>query len=159
MSRVVRKGNVIRLSRGLIPRSPLGRHTRVIVGAGSHLRDALYGQVSLLRVLNVNPCSRHSAANKSAGTLVLPQQLVQYSFDVNGGWRENLPWHRRLYLFQPASRQACRWIGVLGYPSENRKTVVCRYLSPGFSSVDGKFGWFGESGKCCVSKQKPLRNP
>ncbi len=32
-----------------------------------------------------------------------------------------------------------------------RNTVVERNSSPGFSSVDGKFGLFGLSGKCCVS--------
>ena len=36
-------------------------------------------------------------------------------------------------------------------------TVFDRYVSPGRRIVDGKFGWFGESGKCCVSRQKPLR--
>jgi hypothetical protein len=30
---------------------------------------------------------------------------------------------------------------------------------PGFRIVDGKFGWFGESGKCCVSRQSPKRWP
>src|SRR5690349_504672 len=33
---------------------------------------------------------------------------------------------------------------------ENRNTVVVSYLAPGFNSVVGNFGWFGESGKCCV---------
>ena len=30
--------------------------------------------------------------------------------------------------------------------------VECR-VTPGRSTVLGKFGWFGESGKCCVSRQ------
>src|SRR5688572_22556283 len=38
-------------------------------------------------------------------------------------------------------------------------TVLDLYSSPGFSVVDGKEGLFGESGKCCVSRQKPLRSP
>jgi hypothetical protein len=29
--------------------------------------------------------------------------------------------------------------------------VVELNTCPTFSSVEGKFGWFGESGKCCVS--------
>ena len=33
--------------------------------------------------------------------------------------------------------------------------VVECSVSPGLSSVDGKLGWFGESGKCCVSRQSP----
>jgi hypothetical protein len=38
---------------------------------------------------------------------------------------------------------------------ENRCTVTCWYSSSGRRTVEGKFGWFGESGKCWVSKQKP----
>jgi hypothetical protein len=34
---------------------------------------------------------------------------------------------------------------------ENRKIVVEWNTSPGLSTVEGKVGWFGESGKCCVS--------
>lgn len=30
--------------------------------------------------------------------------------------------------------------------TENLNTVVVRYISPGRSTVDGKAGWFGESG-------------
>src|SRR5690606_41695418 len=37
----------------------------------------------------------------------------------------------------------------------NRKTVVEVKVSPGRRTVDGNDGWFGESGKCCVSRQKP----
>ena len=29
--------------------------------------------------------------------------------------------------------------------------VVELMVCPALISVDGKFGWFGESGKCCVS--------
>ena len=35
------------------------------------------------------------------------------------------------------------------------KTVSECKVWPGFRVVDGKAGWLGESGKCCVSKQKP----
>jgi hypothetical protein len=34
---------------------------------------------------------------------------------------------------------------------ENWKMVVVLNFWPGLSTVDGKFGWFGEFGKCCVS--------
>ncbi len=34
---------------------------------------------------------------------------------------------------------------------ENWKMVVELNFWPGLSTVDGKFGWFGEFGKCCVS--------
>jgi hypothetical protein len=34
---------------------------------------------------------------------------------------------------------------------ENWKMVEVLYTWPGFSSVVGKLGWFGEFGKCCVS--------
>ncbi len=34
----------------------------------------------------------------------------------------------------------------------NANTVSAWNFSPGRSTVDGKFGWFGESGKCCVSR-------
>src|SRR5262245_12832724 len=37
------------------------------------------------------------------------------------------------------------------------KTVLDAYSCPGFTIVVGKFALFGESGKCCVSRQKPLR--
>jgi len=33
-------------------------------------------------------------------------------------------------------------------------TVVDLKVSPGLSTVDGKFGLLGESGKCCVSSVK-----
>jgi hypothetical protein len=39
----------------------------------------------------------------------------------------------------------------------NRYTVVLLNCAPGFRTVDGNFGWFGESGKCCVSRQNPDR--
>lgn len=42
---------------------------------------------------------------------------------------------------------ACYW-------TVNRKTVVDLYSCPGRSTVDGKCGLLGESGKCCVSRQK-----
>ena len=42
-----------------------------------------------------------------------------------------------------------------GFCVENRCTVISWYSSPGRSAVEGKFGWFGESGKCWVSRQKP----
>ena len=35
--------------------------------------------------------------------------------------------------------------------------VVERIVSFGRSRVVGKFPWLGESGKCCVSRQKPVR--
>src|SRR5439155_18826708 len=42
---------------------------------------------------------------------------------------------------------------------ENLKIVVSWKVSPGLSFVVGNSGWFGESGKCCVSRQKPERCP
>ena len=36
-----------------------------------------------------------------------------------------------------------------------RKTVVLSKTWPGLSSVEGKPGWFGLSGACCVSSVKP----
>jgi hypothetical protein len=41
------------------------------------------------------------------------------------------------------------------FSTPNVNVVVECIVSPGFSSVLGKSGWFGESGKCCVSRQKP----
>src|SRR5258708_1858941 len=41
----------------------------------------------------------------------------------------------------------------------NRYTVVELNLWPGFNSVVGNDGLFGESGKCCVSRQNPDRRP
>ncbi|MBA7645946.1 hypothetical protein ES703_53706 [subsurface metagenome] len=43
-----------------------------------------------------------------------------------------------------------------GYLIENLCTVRCVYFSPGFRTTDGKLALLGESGKCCVSRQKPL---
>ena len=37
--------------------------------------------------------------------------------------------------------------------------VVCRYTWPGRNVADGKEGWLGESGKHCVSRHSPVRNP
>ncbi len=42
--------------------------------------------------------------------------------------------------------------GASGPHAPNEWTVVVRYVCPGRSTVDGKDGWFGESGKCCVSR-------
>ena len=57
------------------------------------------------------------------------------------------------------SRRRPRNIGrtVIAYCTENLKIVVEWKCCPGFSSVEGKLGWFGESGKCWVSRQNPLR--
>ena len=41
--------------------------------------------------------------------------------------------------------------------TENRKRDSVSYTSPGRRMVFGKAGWFGESGKCWGSRQKPLR--
>src|SRR5207237_2461588 len=41
------------------------------------------------------------------------------------------------------------------YLTENLKTVVLSKVSRGRSTTDGKFGLLIESGKCCVSRQKP----
>jgi len=41
------------------------------------------------------------------------------------------------------------------FSTENANTVCVCSITPGFSSVLGNAGWFGESGKCCVSKQSP----
>jgi len=41
------------------------------------------------------------------------------------------------------------------YFVENLNTVFEWNDSPGFRIVVGKSGWFGESGKCCVSRQRP----
>jgi hypothetical protein len=40
----------------------------------------------------------------------------------------------------------------------NVNTVCDEYFWPGRRIVDGNFGRFGESGKCCVSRQKPVRS-
>lgn len=39
---------------------------------------------------------------------------------------------------------------------EKAKTVVCSYVSEGSRTVDGKSGWFGESGKCWHSSATAL---
>jgi hypothetical protein len=41
----------------------------------------------------------------------------------------------------------------------NVNTVVDAYFAPGRRIAVGKLAWFGESGKCWVSRQKPLRLP
>jgi len=38
-------------------------------------------------------------------------------------------------------------------PTENWNAVVSRYCSPALSADVGNFGWFGASGKRCVSQQ------
>lgn len=38
-------------------------------------------------------------------------------------------------------------------------TVVLLNVSPGRNTVDGNDGWFGESGKCCVSRHRPACFP
>lgn len=39
--------------------------------------------------------------------------------------------------------------------AENVWTVLVRYVWPGRSTVEGQDGWFGESGKCWVSRHMP----
>jgi hypothetical protein len=43
------------------------------------------------------------------------------------------------------------------YLAEKRNTVCEWKAALGFNSVVGKFAWLGESGKCCVSRQKAER--
>jgi hypothetical protein len=59
---------------------------------------------------------------------------------------------------QPASGDQSTTAGVMRdglwasrQKVENWKMVVVLNCWPGLSTVDGKFGWFGEFGKCCVS--------
>ncbi len=49
--------------------------------------------------------------------------------------------------------QAC----IFHFSVVNLYVVVVLYFSPGFKTTDGNLGWFGESGKCCVSRQKAER--
>ena len=93
---------------------------------------------------------------------------------TDGGTDLLQPEERRQATTAPATLAVIRSIGYLecsvahalgvvlrparpGYAAEKRYTVVVLYSWPGFSSVVGNFGWFGESGKCCVSRQKPQR--
>ena len=52
----------------------------------------------------------------------------------------------------------CLWrvadgdLGLSERYEANAKMVVVFWVWPAFSSVEGKLGWFGEFGKCCVSK-------
>jgi hypothetical protein len=41
---------------------------------------------------------------------------------------------------------------LIGFQTLKEWIVVERYVSPGRSTVDGNDGWFGESGKCWVSR-------
>ncbi len=44
----------------------------------------------------------------------------------------------------------------LRYFTTPKVNVVVEWkVWPGLSSVEGKLDWLGESGKCCVSRQKP----
>jgi hypothetical protein len=45
--------------------------------------------------------------------------------------------------------------GSVSYSAEKRSSVVLVKVSPGRSTVLGKSGWFGESGKCSVSRHRP----
>jgi hypothetical protein len=55
---------------------------------------------------------------------------------------------------QPAWRPALYDHGHY-FSTPNVNVVVECIVSPGFRTVLGKSGWFGESGKCCVSRQNP----
>ena len=44
---------------------------------------------------------------------------------------------------------------ISDHSAENAKTVVLLNFSPGLTMEDGNSGRFGESGKCCVSRQSP----
>lgn len=46
---------------------------------------------------------------------------------------------------------------ILNYFTENLNVVLDRNGSSGIRMTDGKAAWFGLSGKCCVSRQKPER--
>jgi hypothetical protein len=54
-----------------------------------------------------------------------------------------------------AAAHVTRRIAYLSTP--NVKIVFERKGWPGRTTVDGKFEWLGESGKCCVSRQRPYR--
>jgi hypothetical protein len=47
---------------------------------------------------------------------------------------------------RPQRLPAAVWSAPLYRSTENWKTVVCWYTWPGLRTVEGKFGWFGESG-------------
>jgi hypothetical protein len=46
-------------------------------------------------------------------------------------------------------------VNALGSRAEKRNAVEERNVLPGRRIVLGKAGWFGESGKCCVSSATP----
>lgn len=48
------------------------------------------------------------------------------------------------------------WVEQTRQRREKAKTVVCLYVSEGSRTVDGKSGWFGESGKCWHSSATAL---
>ena len=55
---------------------------------------------------------------------------------------------RRSHECERGTQEGVRYV-------ENRKMVVLWNVAPGFRTTEGNFGWFGESGKCCVSRQNP----
>jgi hypothetical protein len=65
------------------------------------------------------------------------------------------------FLFTEGKPQAFPYVSLIFsaiyFLVEKRRMVVDWKVSPGFSSVEGKFGWFGESGKCWVSRQNAVR--
>ena len=46
---------------------------------------------------------------------------------------------------------------VSRHSAKNLCTIRCVYVSFGESTHDSNFGWLTQSGKCCVSRQKPCR--
>src|SRR5262249_60928088 len=73
--------------------------------------------------------------------------------------RRQAPSRRRATAGTAASheRPVLAWYGRSAgfYRAPKRKTVEVLYVAPGFSTVEGNLGSFGESGKCWVSRQNP----
>jgi hypothetical protein len=64
----------------------------------------------------------------------------------------NADWHLSAGSVAPRKIAAPRY-----FSTPNVNTVRDANVSPGRSTVDGNAGWFGASGKCWVSRQKPKR--
>ena len=104
----------------------------------------------------------------------LPKEIDQLAEALVRAWRREILREVRMAPGRRRRQPARNWLdgnfstGSLAlrkthalryFSTPNVNTVLDAKVSPGRSIVDGNVGWFGESGKCWVSRQKPIALP
>jgi hypothetical protein len=135
---------------------PAGLFTKDAATIALSFVPARFRQKDQLQGFGCSPTS--SIARGRA--LVAPERLSwnersALCWRIRGGL--HLPGVARGRKQRDRSRRSMHRFQSRNYRVENRKIVVELKVCPGLSTVEGNAGWFGESGKCCVSRQNPYR--